>query len=166
MELEIIRHKDILFKDILRAIAIKSVAWPHPLGSQVEWIFNNIDDEDEHVFLKEGSKDLAYMNLVRVSFTANNTSFMAYGIGNVCSTERGKGYGRELMSRVNNYLKENKCCGLLFCRDSLVPFYKRFGWEEVKREVCEELDLAEGVHMMTYLVTEEINSFKYQGKAF
>ena len=166
MELEIIKHKDILYRNLLRAIAVKSIAWPHPLESQVKWISDNIDDNDEHVFLKEGSQDLAYMNLVSITFTANGTDYMAYGIGNVCSAEKGKGYGRELMIRVNDYLKEKKYCGLLFCRDALVPFYKLYGWEEVKRDVCENPVLAEGVHVMTYLVPEEIISFQYKGKNF
>ena len=166
MELEIITHRDILFKDLLRAIAVKSIAWPHPIESQVKWIIDNIDEEDEHVFLKEGSIDLAYMNLVKISFTANDTDYMAYGIGNVCAAEKGKGYGRELMNRVNDYLKEKKICGLLFCRDALVPFYKLYGWEEVKRDVCKEPVLAEGIHVMTYLALEKIVSFKYQGKTF
>jgi len=166
MELEIIKHKDILFRDILRAIAVKSVAWPHPIESQVKWIIENIDEEDEHVFLQEESKVLAYMNLVKICFTANNTDYMAYGIGNVCAAEKGKGYGRELMIRVNDYLKEKKFCGLLFCRDALVPFYKQYGWEEVKRDVCVRPVLADGVHVMTYLGPEGINSFQYKGKDF
>ena len=166
MELEIIKHRDILFKDLLRAIAMKSIAWPHPIESQVNWIIENIDEEDEHVFLKEGSIDLAYMNLVKISFSANDTDYMAYGIGNVCAAEKGKGYGRELMNRVNDYLKETKICGLLFCRDALVPFYKLYGWEEVKRDACKEPVLAEGINVMTYLAPEKIVSFKYQGKTF
>lgn len=166
MELEIIKHKDILFRDLLRAIAVKSIAWPHPLESQVRWIVDNIDDNDEHVFLKEGSQDLAYMNLVSITFTANDTDYVSYGIGNVCAAEKGKGYGRELMNRVNDYLKEKRICGLLFCRDALVPFYKLYGWEEVKRDVCEEPVLTEGVHVMTFLAPERIVSFKYQGKGF
>lgn len=166
MKLEIIKHRDILFRDLLRAIAVKSIAWSHPIESQVKWIIENIDEEDEHVFLKEGSIDLAYMNLVKISFTANDTDYMAYGIGNVCAAEKGKGYGRELMNRVNDYLKEKKCCGLLFCRDALVPFYKLYGWEEVKRNVCEEPVLIEGVHVMTYLAPEKIVNFIYQGKEF
>ena len=166
MELEIIKHRDILFRDLLRAISVKSVAWPHSVESQVKWIIDNIEDEDEHVFLKEGTRDLAYMNLVRISFTANDTDFMAYGIGNVCAAEKNKGYGRELMNRVNEYIKEKRICGLLFCKDALVPFYKLFGWEEVKRDVCEEPIMLEDVHVMTYLASDKIVSFKYQGKVF
>lgn len=166
MELEIIKHRDILFRDILRAIAMKSVAWPHPLESQVRWIVDNIDDNDEHVFLKEGSQDMAYMNLVKIFFTANDTEYRAFGIGNVCAAEKGKGYGRELMNRVNDYLKRKKSCGLLFCKAALVPFYKRYGWEEVKRDVCKIPLLADGVHVMTFQVLGKIESFNYQGKDF
>lgn len=166
MELEVIKHKDILFKDLRRAIDVKSVAWPFPLESQVKWIAENIDDEDEHVFLKDDSKDLAYMNLVKITFMANNTEYMAFGIGNVCTAIKGKGYGGELMRQVNAYLREKRYCGLLFCKDGLVPFYKLYGWEEVKHDVCEEPVLAEGVHVMTYLAPEKITSFKYQGKEF
>lgn len=166
MDIEIIKHRDILFRDLLRAISVKSVAWPNPFESQVRWIVDNIDENDEHVFLKNGSQDVAYMNLVSIIFTANDTDYMAYGIGNVCTAEKGKGYGRELMNRVNDYLKEKEHCGLLFCRDALVPFYKLCGWEEVKRDVCKKPVLTEGVHVMTYLVPENIDFFNYQGKEF
>lgn len=166
MNIEVIKHRDILFRDVLRAITVKTIAWPYPLESQVRWIVDNIDDNDEHVFLKEGTKDLAYMNLVSITFTANDEEFRAYGIGNVCAAEKGKGYGRELMNRVNAYMKEKKKCGLLFCRNSLVSFYKQYGWKEVKRDVCEEPVLAEGVHVMTYLAPEKIVNFKYQEKSF
>lgn len=166
MELEIIKHRDILFREILRAIAVKSVAWPHPLESQVKWIVDNIGDNDEHIFLIEGSQDLAYMNLVPITFMANNTEFMAYGIGNVCTAIKGKGYGGELMRQVNDYLRKKRHCGLLFCKDALVPFYKLYNWKEVNHQACKEPILSANIHVMTYLAPEQIFSFQYQGKAF
>lgn len=166
MVLEIVKHRDILFRDLLRAIAVKCVAWPYSIESQVKWIIDNIDDEDMHVFLREDTNDLAYMNLVKISFSVNNTDFKACGIGNVCAVEKGKGYGRELMNKVNDYLTEKQICGLLFCKDALVPFYKQYGWKEVKKNVCVKPIMADGVHVMTYLVPKKIISFKYQGKAF
>ena len=166
MELEVIKHKDILFKDLRRAIDIKSVAWPFPLESQIKWISDNIDDEDEHVFLKDDSKDLAYMNLVKITFMANNKEYMAYGIGNVCTAIKGKGYGGELMRLVNAYLKEKRHCGLLFCKDGLVPFYKLYDWNIVDYKVCKEPIFPEGIHIMTYLVPEQIFIFQYKGKLF
>jgi predicted GNAT family N-acyltransferase len=166
MELEVIKHKDILFKDLRRAIDVKSVAWPFPLESQVKWIAENIDDEDEHVFLKDDSKDYAYMNLVKITFMANNTEYMAFGIGNVCTAIKGKGYGGELMRRVNTYLREKRYCGLLFCKDGLVPFYKLYDWKEVDYKACKKPILPDGIHIMTYLVPEQIFNFQYKGKLF
>lgn len=166
MDIVVVKHKDILFKELLQVIDIKNKAWNHPIESQLRWIMDNLDDEDEHVFLRDGSKYLAYLNLVKIVFTANDANYPAYGIGNVCATVRGKGYGRELMTRVNDYLKVKQHCGLLFCRDALVPFYNLYDWEEVQRDACEEPVLSEDVHVMTYLVPETIVSFKYQGKFF
>lgn len=166
MELEIIKHKDILFKDILRAIKVKSVAWPYPVESQVKWIIDNLGDFDEHVFLKEGVSDRAYLNLVRITFTSNDTEYMAYGIGNVCSSEKGKGYGKELMLRVGKYLEHKKYAGLLFCHTPLLQFYSRFGWEEIRREVCNLESLSDKIHVMSLFVPEETTSFNYNGKLF
>lgn len=166
MELEIIKHKDILFRDILRAIAVKSVAWPHPLESQIRWIVDNIGNNDEHVFLKEGSQDLAYMNLVPITFLANYTRYMAYGIGNVCTAIKGNGYGGELMRQVNEYLKQKRYSGLLFCKDVLVPFYKQYDWKEVSHKACKAPVLADDIHVMTYLAPDSISDFSYQGFLF
>ena len=166
MELEIIKHRDILFRDILRVIEIKSVAWPYPVESQLKWLIDNLDEDDEHVFLKDGAQDLAYLNLVKIQFTADGTEYAAYGLGNVCAVEKGKGYGRELMERVNKYIKSVGACGLLFCKTPLIPFYARFDWKEVKREACCAPSLADGVHVMTYLAPEEVQFFQYTGKLF
>ena len=46
MNLEVIKHRDILFRDLLRAIAMKSVGWSYSLESQVRWIVDNMHDEE------------------------------------------------------------------------------------------------------------------------
>lgn len=73
MNLEVIKHRDILFRDLLRAIAMKSVGWSYSLESQVRWIVDNMHDEDEHVFLKDGDKDMAYMTLSPVTGMLNGS---------------------------------------------------------------------------------------------
>lgn len=166
MELEIIKHSDLLFKDLLRVIRVKSMAWPYPFGSQVEWIANNISNSDLHVFLRDGDVDVAYLNLVETTFVVNDTEYLAYGVGNVCSTNKGKGFGRELLLQVNDYLKHTLHAGLLFCRKTLLSFYGKFGWEEVVREKCDVGSLPNDVHVMTYLIPEPISTFSYKGRFF
>lgn len=89
MELQLIKHNDILFRDILRAVSVKSVAWPHPDESQLKWIIDNMYPNDIHVFLTDGEADKAYMTLSPVEGLMNgsNTSFM--GVGCVCSANPG-----------------------------------------------------------------------------
>ena len=91
MELEIYKHRDILFRDLLRAIAVKSIAWPHTLESQVRWIVDNLRDEDEHVFLKDGDRDMAYMTLSPVKGMLNDSPTTFMGVGCVCSANPGMG---------------------------------------------------------------------------
>lgn len=128
MELEIIKHKNILFRDILRAIAIKTVAWPHPLESQVKWIVDNMHNEDLHVFLKEEDKDVAYSTLSPVLGILNGNPKSFLGLGCVCSVKRGVGYGRVLVMQVNEYLMSNNAIGLLFCKDAITDFYEKYDW--------------------------------------
>lgn len=163
----IIRHKDAVASTLERVIAIKQKAWHYPIESQMTWIQSNLNDDDLHVILTRDGRDVAYMNLVNITFTVNNnTDYMAYGIGNVCAAVKGEGYGGELMRRVNAYLREKRLCGLLFCKDGLVPFYKLYDWKEVDHKACQEPPLPEDIHIMTYLAPEQIFNFQYKGKLF
>lgn len=90
-ELEIIRHDDILFCDLLRAVAVKNVAWPHPVESQVKWIIDNMQPDDIHVFLTENGEDKAYMTLSPVTATMNGVDTPFLGVGCVCATHPGMG---------------------------------------------------------------------------
>lgn len=134
MKLEVIKHRDILFRDLLRAIAMKSVGWPHSLESQVRWIVENMHDEDEHVFLKDGDKDMAYMTLSPVTGMLNGSLASFLGVGCVCSAKPGMGGGKMLMHNVNELIKERKTVGLLFCKNELVKFYSKYGWQLIPKQ--------------------------------
>lgn len=45
-----------------------------------------------------------------------------------------KGGGKSLVVSVNNYLKENHFKGLLFCKEKLISFYKKYDWELIPQE--------------------------------
>jgi hypothetical protein len=85
MELQFIKHYDILFRDLLRGIAIKNVAWPHPIESQVKWMVDNMQSQDYHVFLKDDDVDKAYMTLSPVKATVNGAIMSFMGVGCVCT---------------------------------------------------------------------------------
>lgn len=165
MKLQLIKHNDILFRDLLRAIAIKNVSWPHPVESQVKWVIDNMQPEDLHVFLKEKGEDLAYMTLSPVIATVNgvNTSFI--GIGCVCSAKHGVGSGRQLMESVNKWLNDNDQKGLLFCKIELVQFYKKYGWSLIEPASVIFTTPHEGVYTMSYNC-EGIENIEYKDRLF
>ena len=165
MELEIIKHNDILFRDLLRGIAVKNVAWPHPIESQLKWIINNICPEDCHVFLTEGGKDRAYMTLSPVEGEMNGIATAFYGVGCVCTSSKGEGYGGLLLKNINRYLLDNGFKGLLFCKRQLIPFYEKYDWKVVphNKVVLPEEDPA--VFTMVYNCPE-IESLVYSGRLF
>lgn len=163
--LEIIRHNDILFRDLLRAIAVKNVAWPHPVESQVKWIIDNMQPDDMHVFLKEDGEDKAYMTLSPVTATVNGAETPFMGVGCVCSAERGVGMGMLLMESVNRWLIKNNHKGLLFCKKELIAFYKKNGWRVVEPEKVLFDIPHDRVFTMSYNVAE-IKSLQYSNRLF
>ena len=165
MKLEIIKHNDILFRDLLRAIAVKSIAWPHPIESQVKWIIDNMIHDDMHVFLTEDGKDKAYMTLSPVEGILNDIKTRFMGVGCVCAKERGKGDGGKLLSSVNEYLKSNGLYGLLFCKANLIKFYNRNGWQLLPNEIVTLQPQHEGVYVMVYNCNN-VRSFQYSGRFF
>ena len=164
-ELEIIRHDDILFRDLLRAVAVKNVAWPHPVESQVKWIIDNMQPDDMHVFLKGNGEDKTYMTLSPVTATVNGKDTPFMGVGCVCSVKHGVGLGKQLMEGVNKWLKDNNHKGLLFCKKELVQFYKKYGWSLIEPASVIFPTPHDGVYTMSYNC-EGIKKVEYKDRFF
>lgn len=165
VELQIIENKEILSRDLLRAVDLKSCAWPYPKESQIQWIQDNLRPEDMHVFLTEGGEDRAYMTLSPVAGVLNGNQTPFLGVGCVCSKEKGRGYGRMLMREVNNYLIQNASHGLLFCRQRVVDFYRKNGWQTVPPDRIKSSIIEEGVSLMVFNCPE-VDCLDYFDRVF
>ena len=139
--LKLIRHSEVSETELNEIIIIKSVAWPYPREKQLEWLKANLRDSDLHLLLLNNEKPFAYLNLINIELGIDHKVYGAYGIGNVCSIEKGKGYGDELMKQVNKYIISENKLGLLFCKQSLVDFYKKQNWKLIdKNQITLSLD--------------------------
>ena len=166
MELEIIKHSDISSEDLLRVVSIKNAAWPHPIESQLRWIEENQCLDDLHVILKEGEYDYAYMVLCPVTAIIDGKKTEFVGIGNVCSKNKGQGYGGQIVSLVNEYIKNNKLSGLLFCKNHVVQFYEHYGWKviPINKIILENINHI-GIYTMCYN-TSSFNKIIYNNRTF
>lgn len=159
-----IQHKDVS-PELLGAIAaLKSVRWPYTIEQQLSWMEKNIEAEDWHLLLQHGDELVAYMNLVQVNPVIDEVMVQALGIGNVCTKESGKGYGNQLMAAVNRFLSEHQLCGMLFCKDHLVPYYQKFDWVLVGADNCNEA--IKTVNTLLYNFGPVKSSLNYNGRMF
>lgn len=164
--LKLIKHSDATPEDIHQVIAVKQKAWPYPLDSQKKWIAKNLSPEDIHVFLVADGEYAAYLNLVKIQICLNGQNYEGYGVGNVCASIKGRGFGNKLVTLTNRYLESNKNIGLLFCHSPLIKFYTGCNWTLLSSEKCKESVLDEDIHAMIYNAPTIVNTLKYQGKLF
>jgi predicted GNAT family N-acyltransferase len=126
--LKVIQHADMTNNELNQIIKIKSVVWPYPYEKQLEWLNTNLKESDLHLILLKNNNTVAYLNLIDIELEIDKKLFNAFGVGNVCAIEKGKGYGNILMKNTNQYIIEKKRVGLLFCKKKLVDFYEKFDW--------------------------------------
>lgn len=162
---ETISHAAITKELLDEIIKVKMVAWPYSYDRQQAWIADNLKASDVHVLLYSGDTIQAYLNLIDIGFDLDAIPHTGYGIGNVCALERGKGYGRELMLAVNNYLDQENRTGLLFCKDALVKFYTECGWLLIDHN---RVQLAAGNDQVRCMISKPMafEQLQYSGRLF
>lgn len=165
-KIEFVLHENVTSNQLDEIIIIKSIAWPYSYESQLNWINSNLANKDIHVLLYLNNTLIAYLNLICIVFQINKMKKHGYGIGNVCSKEKGKGFGKEIISRINIYLIDTNKIGLLFCRDLLVPFYNQNNWKVIEKDkLTLEFD-KESIETMIFNFDDEFQSIEYLGKLF
>lgn len=165
MEFKFIRHADITNQELLEIVNLKSKQWNYTVDQQIRWIDENILPDDLHVIMYNVNENLAYMNLVKIEVIVNKVSLPFIGIGNVCASKKGKGYGKDIMIRVNEYLKSSGMSAMLFCKYDLVKFYNNFGWKSIDKSTITNPNSIE-INIMTYNVTHKIVDLSYSGRNF
>jgi predicted GNAT family N-acyltransferase len=165
-DLIVIRHSDVTESDLKEIIKIKTIAWPYAYEKQLKWLNENLNSSDLHLLLKKDDKLVAYLNLVNIELEINNQIIQSVGVGNVCSAEKQKGYGNELMNRTNRFIVKSKRPGLLFCKSELLKFYNKFDWIVLdNKKVSLNFD-NEKIESMIFNSDQNIQKLIYNGKSF
>ena len=130
IEINYIRHIDLKIKDKNEINILKSQHWNYSLEEHDLWMNSNIKDSDYHILIKSNQMIIGYMNVVNRILMIDNKNIEALGIGNVCVDKNyiGKKIGLLLMDACNIFLKYNSKIGILLCKDNLIKFYLKSGW--------------------------------------
>lgn len=164
-KVKLIQHKNLtnaLLEDIVK---LKSLRWPYPFDNQLLWIKNNILENDYHLLLYFEESIFAYCNFVDINVTINNELTRFKGLGNVCTSISGKGYGDILMNEINNVLNFNNWKGILLCRDELIKYYQKFDWNLPSKNLIYP-EQFRSTNMMTYNLKDLISSIDYSDRLF
>jgi Acetyltransferase (GNAT) domain len=164
---KIIEHQFLNAKDLLAICEIKSAVWSYSIEKQKQWIEQNIKFNDLHFLLFESGELIAYSNLIKIEVVIDGSILEAYGIGNVCSINKGKGHGGLLMSVLGQYLNENNVIGILFCKCSLIGFYLKHSWILVdKLKINLFFKAPIDFNVMCYNLNFNFSTLEYKGRTF
>ena len=141
MEWKIVKHSDLSQRDLLRICELKNQHWPYGMESQTQWMQNNLQDADYHLLgLKEDEDRLtAYLTVTELTVERDGKSERMLGLGCVCVDKRIEhgGYGKQLVKAANAFIRSQQCEGILLCKDSLVGFYQKCGWNDCTYQTAE-----------------------------
>jgi len=133
MQFKFCKHSQIAQQELEKIVDLKKRHWNYTSEEHLNWIERNIKAEDIHVLMFEKDELVAYLNLINTEVIINNTVQPFIGIGNVCSSEKGKGYGSLLIKEVGQYLVHQNIAGILLCNDDLIDFYLKNGWKLLEK---------------------------------
>jgi GNAT superfamily N-acetyltransferase len=95
--------------------------------------------KDFHLVLEEGGRPLGHVGLVRHTVSVGGRPVAVGGVGGVVTVPeaQGRGLAQRGMRHAAEFMRHEWGVdfGLLFCRDALVPFYERLGWQLVTEPV-------------------------------
>ncbi|ARV09694.1 hypothetical protein BTO05_08580 [Winogradskyella sp. PC-19] len=162
------KHKDTPQDELETICSIKDENWNYGLQNQLDWIKNNINDEDIHVIVEYNSRLIAYLNLVVRQITIDKDNFEVFGIGNVCvsKSKHKSGLGTQLMNYTKEYLKTESKIGILLCKDSLIKFYEKNGWRLIDTNKLGPSLKGAKVSVMTFNFNRDYESIELKGNLF
>jgi hypothetical protein len=155
MRFEYIKNSEIKEEQLLKVIKIKNIHWNYSLEEHINWINRNLNSGDFHILMFEGNILVAYLNLVEVKIVVDGEKHVFFGIGNVCSSEKGKGYGGLLLKEIGRFILKNNKIGILLCKDSLIDFYLKNNWK-----LLEKNKVGANFHLLNTMILDIYNKLK------
>ena len=130
MVFEFIKHNEISDANLTEISILKAEHWDYPVSEQLNWMKINLHSLDIHLLLKEDDILVGYLSMVNLDLNLDDVAQKFLGIGSVSVTKKlqKRKLGFLLMKITEYYLHKNNINGILFCKESVLSFYKKCGW--------------------------------------
>jgi hypothetical protein len=95
----------------------------------------NFEEDEKRAiffFVKNNQEIVSFGMLEPIKINYLKKSYTIWGIGNIISIKKGKGYGTILIKEMIRYLKKTKRTGLGFCGHRTTKFYEKAGLKIIR----------------------------------
>lgn len=162
---KIFQHAGIADKDLHQIAKIKSLRWNYSEEEHLQWMKDNLLENDHHLLMFSNDDLVGYANLFEIKVNVNDQSAILIGIGNVSTSESGNGYGEILMKNINEIIMTQNRNGVLLCKDHLVPYYEKYGWKLVDKDTVKSEQL-KSINVLIFNFNTKIHAFEYNKNLF
>lgn len=95
--------------------------------------------KDWHFLVYANDQLVSHAGVVKHFVSAGEQQVTVGGIGGVVTVPeaQGRGYASAALQEATTFMREELMVefGMLFCLTRMIPFYQRFGWQEVREPV-------------------------------
>lgn len=124
------KGSDLFQKEIEQVNKIWRSAWSDTDTLDPE---NREEFAEETFFMVYSDKEiLSVGRLIPVELEFMDNTYMIEGIADIVSAVKEKGYGKKVMTAMNEYLEKTRETGIGFCSNRNSPFYKKCGFKIAK----------------------------------
>jgi hypothetical protein len=97
------------------------------LKKEIDSLKNSESKGSTFFFVKYKSKIVSLGQLIPLKIRYLGKGYNLFGISNMISIKKGKGYGKSLVQAMKDFLIKKQKTGLGFCHKGNVEFYKKSG---------------------------------------
>ncbi len=90
-------------------------------------ILKDEEMESSFFFVKKGKQDVSFGLLRPIKIKYLRKNYNIFGISNMISIKKGKGYGKILVQAMKDFLSKKDKTAIGFCHEGNVGFYKKSG---------------------------------------
>lgn len=95
------------------------------------------DGEENAIYFllkNESNKLLSFALVEELTVYLRNKSLLVFCVSTVISTQKGKGYGLQVLKEIQQLTKDKGKTLLGFCETDMIPFYKKCGFSILSNE--------------------------------
>jgi hypothetical protein len=115
---------------------LKNTEWFFGIKEQYNWFHKQIKKKDLHIFLKKNNNLIGYtcLRYKKFFFEGKLTSFLLFDTHIIKKNFRSEGFGKILITKVIKIIKNKKILSILFCKNDMIKYYKKYNWNIVNKK--------------------------------